>query len=38
MKVIIDLEESTLDKLQKRADGNKRSRKAEIEAIVEDAV
>lgn len=38
MKVIIDLEDSTLTKIEKRAKDNNRSRKAEIEFIVESAI
>ena len=38
MKIIIDLEDSIVEKVQKRADTEKRSRKQMIEMIVEDAV
>ncbi len=38
MKVIIELDESILDKVQKKADKEKRSRKQMLELIIEDAV
>jgi len=38
MKVIIDLDESVLNKVQKKADNERRSRKQMLELIIEDAV
>ena len=38
MKVIIDLDQSILDKVQKKADKEKRSRKQMIELIIEGSV
>ena len=38
MKVIIDLDESILNKIQKKADNERRSRKQMLELIIEDAV
>ena len=38
MKVIVDLDESILDKVQTKADSEKRSRKQMLELIIEDAV
>lgn len=38
MKLIIDLDESILDKVQKKADKERRSRKQMLELIIEDAV
>ena len=38
MKVIIDLDSSIIDKVQKKADSERRSRKQMLELIIEDAV
>ena len=38
MKVIIDLEQSVLDKVQKRADKERRSRKQMLELLIEESV
>ena len=38
MKVIIDLDDSILEKIQKKADNERRSRKQMLELIIEDAV
>jgi len=38
MKVLIDLEQSILDKVQKIADKERRSRKQMLELLIEEAV
>jgi len=38
LKIIIDLDESILDKVQQKADKERRSRKQMLELIIEDAV
>lgn len=38
MKVIIDIEDTILDKVQKRADKERRSRKQMLELIIEESV
>ena len=38
MKVIIELNESILEKVQKKADKERRSRKQMLELIIEDSV
>ena len=38
MKIIVDLDQAVLDKVQKEADNERRSRKQMLELIIEDAV
>ena len=38
MKIIVDLDQAVLDKVQKKADNERRSRKQMLELIIEDAV
>jgi len=38
LKVIIDLDESILDKVQEKADKERRSRKQMLELIIEESV